>query len=127
MSKQPKATETKPESLRRKPIDGVGEDGRWEGVFEIGDRIRKVRLLKGMQQDEFADNIDVARAMVGRWESNATVPKIANVLAISETFGVSLEWLVAGHNACCANNVNKLQALDAFLDNVPDHIRLTAA
>ena len=83
-------------ALKAKPEKGIGVDGNWTAQFEIGDRIRKLRLLKEMQQEEFADHIDAARAMVGRWESNSTVPKTANVLAISETFGVDLEWLLRG-------------------------------
>ena len=80
----------------RMPEGCAGVDDRWVAPIELGDRIRKVRLLKGLQQQEFAEIIGVARAIVSRWEKNETIPKVPNVIKISETFGVDIQWLLKG-------------------------------
>lgn len=79
-----------------KPESAAGTDGNWVPEFEIGDRIRKTRVSKGLQQDEFAEGIGVARAMVGRWEVNAVIPSVDSIRRISDVYGVSLEWLIRG-------------------------------
>ncbi|WP_340689820.1 XRE family transcriptional regulator [Hydrogenobacter thermophilus] len=62
----------------------------------IGERIRRVREEKGLSQKEFGEAIGKSWRTILRYESGQSVPDEATLIAISRTFGVSLEWLKYG-------------------------------
>jgi phage repressor protein C with HTH and peptisase S24 domain len=65
---------------------------------EIGGRIRELRQLRGpLTQEAFAKKLGkTTRGAVGNWERGLGI-KRENLLAISEVFGVSFEWLATGN------------------------------
>lgn len=63
----------------------------------IGDRIKRLRLIKGMTQQEIADIAGVSRAAVTQWESGvAKGLRPENLLPVAKVLGVSVEYLVTG-------------------------------
>lgn len=54
----------------------------------IGQKIRKVRKIEGLSQEEFADRIGVARQTISKWECEEVVPTTLNLLSICEEFNV---------------------------------------
>lgn len=50
--------------------------------WTLGDRLRKVRTLAGLNQEDFAAKLDVTASAYSHWESDRTTPR--NVVAIAQ-------------------------------------------
>ncbi len=61
-----------------------------------GERIRILRMEKGLSQEGLADGLDVTRQAVSRWETDASLPDIDKLIGLCDLFGVSLDYLVRG-------------------------------
>lgn len=61
-------------------------------------RLKLLRLTKGLTMAEFAQRIDVSPGNVGDWESESrsSVPGAKALIAISQAFDVSLDWILLG-------------------------------
>ncbi len=59
----------------------------------LGTRIRTLRTERGWSQEALAERMGLSRQAVTKWESGAARPSTANLIALSELFGVPLETL----------------------------------
>ncbi len=62
------------------------------------DKILKLRKDAGMSQEIFAEKLGVSRQSVSKWESGVSVPETDKIIAISEMFGVSTDYLLKGED-----------------------------
>ncbi len=60
----------------------------------IGDNIKKFRLEKGLTQKALAEELNVVRQTVSKWEKNLSLPDADTLSKISETLGVSVNELL---------------------------------
>lgn len=58
------------------------------------ERLIESRKSRGWSQEELAGRLDVSRQTVSKWESGATTPEMAKLIALSELFGLSIDELV---------------------------------
>ena len=58
------------------------------------DKILKLRKEQGLSQEAFSEKLGVSRQSVSKWESGVSVPDTEKILAISELFGVSTDYLL---------------------------------
>lgn len=56
--------------------------------------IASERTLKGLSQQELADEIGVSRLTVNRWESGLATPPIKRITQLCDFFGCSVDYLV---------------------------------
>jgi len=56
--------------------------GSMDLPWTFGDRIRKARIMVGMNQREFADAIDVAEGSLAAWETDRATPR--DIVAIAK-------------------------------------------
>jgi len=66
------------------------------GIMSVGERIRKLRKSLGLNQQEFAKRIGIARGYLSELESGKKPAPDRILKLISHTFGVSYEWLKYG-------------------------------
>ena len=62
---------------------------------QIGNRIRKARLAKGMSQEQLGEKLGVSFQAVSSWETGKFVPDTDNLQALSKTLDISLDALFA--------------------------------
>ena len=62
--------------------------------METRNPILELRKHLNLSQNEFAEKLSVTRQAVSRWELGEVVPDTTNVLAISQVFGVSTDYLL---------------------------------
>lgn len=62
--------------------------------MEFSDKLKKVRKEHGMSQEELADQMNVSRQAVSKWESGQGYPETDKILMISNIFNVSLDYLL---------------------------------
>lgn len=60
----------------------------------IADKIIMLRKKNGWSQEELAEQLDVSRQSVSKWESGLSVPDLNKVVAMSTLFGVSTDFLL---------------------------------
>jgi len=65
-------------------------------VMEFHDRLYEIRKKAGMTQSDLAEKLDVSRQAVSRWEMGTAKPEFENLIAISNIFDVSIDYLLKG-------------------------------
>lgn len=60
----------------------------------LGEKLYQLRKGRGISQEALAQKMNVSRQAISRWELDEVVPDTANVLAISNMFGVSTDYLL---------------------------------
>jgi transcriptional regulator with XRE-family HTH domain len=59
-------------------------------------RLKALRKAKGLTQQELADRLGLKRAALGAYEEGRAEPRLINVIAIADFFGVSADALLKG-------------------------------
>lgn len=73
--------------------------------IEIGDRIKNLRKSKGITATFVAQNIGVTSAVLSEIERNKNKPTIDKVVALSDFFGVTTDYLLKGSNVSNNNGL----------------------
>lgn len=60
----------------------------------IGQRIAALRKERRLSQEELGAQVGVSRQAIYKWESDASLPDIDKLIALSKLFGVSVGWLL---------------------------------
>lgn len=60
----------------------------------LGDKILELRKAKGMSQEELANELNVSRQSISKWESGLSVPDSDKLVALSNYFEVTLDYLM---------------------------------
>lgn len=60
----------------------------------LADKIITLRKKNGLSQEELAEKMNVSRQSVSKWEGAQSVPDLNKIIALSEIFGVSTDYLL---------------------------------
>lgn len=61
---------------------------------ELGNKLSRKRKDLGMTQSAFADELNVTRQTVSRWEAGTVLPDIDKIADIADLLGVSCDYLL---------------------------------
>ena len=67
--------------------------------MNLGEKIKECRKQAGLSQEQLAERLNVSRQAITKWETNKGIPDIANLIAISDEFGLSLDELIKDDGA----------------------------
>ena len=62
--------------------------------MEFSEKLMNLRKKAGLSQEQLADRLGVTRQSVSKWESGSAVPELVKLIALSDMFGVSVDYLV---------------------------------
>lgn len=62
--------------------------------MRFSEKLMVLRRGRGMSQEQLADRLDVTRQSVSKWESDAAMPEIQKLIALSDLFQVSIDYLL---------------------------------
>lgn len=65
-------------------------------MITIGERIKKLRVKKGMSQSIMAKKLDCARSAISQWEGGKRKVNVNLLLDIAKVLGVKVSTLVRG-------------------------------
>lgn len=65
-------------------------------ISSIGTRIKELRKIKNISQEELANELSVSRQTISKWESDIVSPDINNIKMISNFFEVSTDYIING-------------------------------
>ncbi len=60
----------------------------------ISDKILNLRKCAGLTQEELAEQLDVSRQSISKWEGAQSIPDIQKIMAMAKLFGVSTDYLL---------------------------------
>ncbi len=60
----------------------------------FAEKLKTLRKQAGMSQEKLAEKLNVSRQAVTKWETEAGIPDIENIMAVSALFGVSIDVLL---------------------------------
>ena len=63
----------------------------------IGENIKRLRLEKGITQEQLAEILNVSNAAVSKWERGGSFPDITLLFPLADYFGISVDELMR-HN-----------------------------
>lgn len=63
-------------------------------VNTLGRRIQEGRRAAGLSQEALGERLNVSRQAVSKWEADAAIPELENLIAMSRVFGVSVGELL---------------------------------
>lgn len=61
----------------------------------LAEKLKSIRKQAGMSQEQLAEKLGVSRQAVTKWETDAGIPDIENVIAISALFDISIDELLS--------------------------------
>ena len=79
------------------------------------DRLWMIRDDAGISQERLAEELNVSRQAVAKWENGSAMPDIDNLVGISNFFQVTLDYLVketSCYDIACKSNYNSTEIID---------------
>ena len=107
----------------------------------LGQRIKDLRELRGLTQKDLADTLSFSDKVISKWENGISDPDVETLIAISQLFNVTLDYLLAGNTsvremdaiskielACREDNIGlldgvDLEAFDSSGRNIDDYVK----
>lgn len=78
--------------------------------MSLGERLLEFRKTKQLSQEEVADNLNVTRQTVSKWETDQSTPDFDKIVPLCELYNVSSEELLTGKSI--VNNDNEKNSID---------------
>jgi transcriptional regulator with XRE-family HTH domain len=82
-------------------------------MSKIGNNIKKIRSIKNLNQNDFAELFKLKRATIGAYEEGRAEPKVSTLLEIANHFGIGTDDLLKKDLS-----VNDLYRFDIFRDDL---------
>lgn len=60
----------------------------------LGEKLKKLRKARGLSQEQLADQLNVSRQAISKWELGESTPDTDNLVALSDYYGVSFDYLL---------------------------------
>lgn len=60
----------------------------------FSEKLPELRRKAGLSQEQLADRLGVTRQSVSKWESGTAIPELSKLVALSDLFSVSVDYLV---------------------------------
>ena len=62
--------------------------------MKLSEKLKKYRKVFDLSQEQLAEKLNVSRQVVTKWETDGGIPEISNLKALSDLFGVSIDYLL---------------------------------
>lgn len=66
----------------------------------LSEKLYTLRRKSGLSQEQLAEQLQVSRQAISKWETGRAIPESDKLLAISRCFGVSLDYLLKDDAQC---------------------------
>ena len=60
----------------------------------LGEKLKKLRKARGLSQEQLADQLNVSRQAISKWELGESIPDTENLILLSKFYGVSIDYLL---------------------------------
>lgn len=86
----------------------------------FGRNIKKIRILKNMNQQEFGELFEISRGSIGSYEEGRAEPKIDSVIKIAKKFDLSIDHILTKELTVneLSNFANKISKHEEIIENI---------
>jgi transcriptional regulator with XRE-family HTH domain len=74
-------------------------DNKYHAEISVSQRIKQLRMARGLTQKEFADSLGIVQGYLSGIERGKKIPSYTLLMALCYVYGVSKEWLFYGKDA----------------------------
>ena len=60
----------------------------------LGEKLKKLRKARGLSQEQLADQLNVSRQAISKWELGESIQETENLILLSKFYGVSIDYLL---------------------------------
>ena len=60
----------------------------------FAEKLKSLRKQSGMSQEKLAERLGVSRQAITKWETDAGIPEVENLMGISSLFDISIDELL---------------------------------
>lgn len=64
----------------------------------FGEKLRALRLERGIGQIQLAKELDVGKSVISLWEQDKCEPTLSKLVSMARFFGVSIDYLAGLEN-----------------------------
>lgn len=68
-------------------------------MMKLAEKLFELRKEKGWSQEKLAEQINVSRQSISKWESGQVLPEIEKIIELSKTFQVTTDYLLLDENS----------------------------
>lgn len=84
--------------------------------MNFGEKLTSLRKEKGMSQEDLANELNVSRQAVSKWESNVSYPETDKIVAICRLFNCSMDELIGLKKGKSKKNSKILTILNEYFE-----------
>lgn len=85
--------------------------------MEFNKMLYDLRKKKGISQEELANEINVTRQTISKWELGESTPDMEKMIALSNYFDITLDELVLGRKPSSIEENKKETAVSKIMNN----------
>ena len=67
--------------------------------MKLAEKLFELRKEKGWSQEKLAEQINVSRQSISKWESGQVLPEIEKIIELSKIFQVTTDYLLLDENS----------------------------
>lgn len=68
-------------------------------MMKLAEKLFELRKKKGWSQEKLAEQINVSRQSISKWESGQVLPEIEKIIELSKIFQVTTDYLLLDENS----------------------------
>ena len=76
----------------------------------IGDRLLKLRRERNLSQEDLANELDVSRQTISKWETNQSITDFDKIVPLCEYFGITTDELLTGNKDIVEANAKDVKS-----------------
>lgn len=80
--------------------------------MNLGEKLLKLRKLKGLSQEEAADKLNVTRQTISKWETNQSTPDFDKLIPICKLYEIGTEELLTGNKKEMKDEIGTEETLE---------------
>jgi len=93
--------------------------------MSIGTRIMEIRKKNNLSQEAFGDTLGVSRQAISKWEMDASIPDVEKLILLSQTYGVSVGYILGIEEKDITSNSTKNSSDATGSENIDGNRELT--
>lgn len=93
--------------------------------IQIAKMLKRLRKLEKITQSDLAQELNIERGNIAKYEREITYPPLETLLAISKHFNVSLDYLIQGtSNSSTSGNLREKELMADSLMHMSNQLKL---
>jgi len=78
------------------------------------------RKQRGLSQEQFAEELDVSRQAVSKWEAGINMPDIPKLIAIADKFGITIDSLLRSKSSDLKEKIGDINRSEASINIISE-------